>query len=142
MEKVPIPRGSLIRAKARIMADKVIASSKNLETASSGSTDSTASKKPEPRQQGGIRARKKLVPKINKGLSRYTRSIKKEQRKVDKKSSTTIFPRRGRIRRAEEKIRAVKPYTQMSVPAQTRAKAILPEAKIMRAEAVRAARGE
>ena len=68
--------------------------------------------------------------------------IKKAQRKVDKKSSITIFPHKGRILRAPVKIRAVRPYTQISAAAQVMAKESLPEANIIKTEPEREERGE
>jgi hypothetical protein len=125
-----------------MMPDKVIASNRALEVASSGRTDVKTSKYPDPKQLGGINKRKKAVPKTKRGFKRLRLSIKKPQRKVDKKSSITILPLSGKIWREAEKIRAVSPYTQISAPAQTMAKANLLEAKIIKPEPVIAERGE
>jgi len=142
MERVPIPKGSLISAKAMIISDKIIASSKALEVTSMGSAEPIASKNPEPKQQGGISKRKKTVPRIKSGFIKLITSMKKAQKKVDRKSSITILPREGIIWRETEKTRAVSPYTQIRAAAQTMAKANLLDANKMRKDPVRAERGE
>jgi hypothetical protein len=131
-----------MRARARIIPDKVIASRKALDAASKGCTDSKASKYLRSRQQGGMRAIKKKVPRTKRGFMKLTKSINNAQRKADKKSRITILPREGIICRALEKIRAVRLYTQIRAAAQTRANANLPEANMISPEPVRADRGE
>jgi ASC-1-like (ASCH) protein len=125
-----------------IIPDKVIASNKALEAASIGSIDSNDSKNPEPKQQGGISKRKKSVPKIKRGFKMLKERIKTAQRKVDKKSNITIFPHKGRKRRAPEKIRAVRPYTQISAAAQIMAEESLLDAIIIKPDPIKEERGE
>jgi hypothetical protein len=93
---VPIPRGSRIRDRAIITPEKITASSSARETASNGSKDSTASKKPVDIHQGGTKTRKKTVPRIKRGFKRLIMIAKIPQKKEDKKSRITILPLEGK----------------------------------------------
>jgi hypothetical protein len=87
---------------AIIIPEKTIASSRAREIASKGSKDSTASKKPVDMHQGGIRTRKKNVPRTRRGLRRLNRIAKIPQKKEDKKSKITIRPFVGNMEWAHE----------------------------------------
>jgi hypothetical protein len=79
---------------------------------------------------------------MSRGFKKPTRTIKKPQKKADKKRSITILPRAGIIGRAPEKTKAENPYTQIRAAAEIRAKAKRPEAIMIKPVPARVESGE